>query len=33
MVFNQAMLERHVEQVPDAVYDILNLTTKPTILI
>lgn len=33
LVSNQAMLERHVETVPDGAYDIIDLATKPTTLI
>lgn len=30
---NQAMLERHVKEVPDAAYDIMDLATKPTTIV
>ncbi|MDT7829793.1 L-threonylcarbamoyladenylate synthase [Pricia sp. S334] len=33
LVANDAMLERHVENVPDLAYDILDLSTKPTTII
>lgn len=33
LVANQAMLERHVEQVPDVAYDIIDLATKPTTIV
>ena len=33
LVANDAMLERHVEQVPEVAYDILDLATKPTTII
>lgn len=33
LVANDAMLERHVEKVPDLAYDILDLATKPTTLV
>lgn len=33
LVANDAMLERHVEQVPELAYDILDLATKPTTII
>lgn len=33
LVANDAMLERHVEKVPDIAYDILDLATKPTTII
>jgi len=33
LVAHQAMLERHLSQVPEAAYDIIDLTTKPTTLI
>ena len=33
MVAHDAMLERHVKQVPDLAYDILDLSSKPTIII
>jgi len=33
LVANDAMLERHVENVPDLAYDIMDLSTKPTTII
>jgi len=33
LVTNDAMLERHVEEVPDVAYDIMDLSTKPTTII
>ena len=33
LVANDAMLERHVEHVPEVAYDILDLATKPTTII
>ncbi|MEO9513866.1 MAG: L-threonylcarbamoyladenylate synthase [Flavobacteriaceae bacterium] len=33
LVANQAMLERHVEQVPDVAYDIMDLAEKPTTIV
>ncbi|MDE3741888.1 L-threonylcarbamoyladenylate synthase [Maribacter polysaccharolyticus] len=33
LVANDAMLERHVEKVPEVAYDILDLATKPTTII
>ncbi|MEM0931851.1 MAG: L-threonylcarbamoyladenylate synthase [Bacteroidota bacterium] len=33
LVAHQAMLERHVAQVPDVAYDIMDLATKPTTII
>lgn len=33
LVGNDAMLERHVTQVPDLAYDIMDLSTKPTTII
>ncbi|EAR00172.1 L-threonylcarbamoyladenylate synthase [Maribacter sp. HTCC2170] len=33
LVANDAMLERHVEQVPEVAYEILDLATKPTTII
>lgn len=33
LVANVAMLERHVQQVPEVAYDIIDLTTKPTTII
>lgn len=33
LVANVAMLERHVENVPDVAYDIIDLATKPTTII
>lgn len=33
LVENDAMLERHVENVPEVAYDILDLATKPTTII
>ncbi|MCL6265274.1 L-threonylcarbamoyladenylate synthase [Flagellimonas myxillae] len=33
LVAHQAMLERHVKEVPDAAYDIMDLATKPTTII
>lgn len=33
LVSDQAMLERHVRQVPDLAYDIMDLATKPTTLV
>lgn len=33
LVANDAMLEKHVEQVPELAYDIMDLATKPTTII
>ena len=33
LMANQAMLERHVVEVPDAAYDIMDLAEKPTTII
>jgi len=33
LVSNDAMLERHVEKVPEVAYDILDLAIKPTTII
>lgn len=33
LVANDAMLERHVEKVPELAYDIMDLSTKPTTII
>lgn len=33
MVANDAMLERHIEKVPEVAYDILDFATKPTTII
>lgn len=33
LVANQAMLERHVEEIPDVAYDIIDLATKPTTIV
>ena len=33
LVANDAMLERHVEQVPDIAYDILDLSEKPVTIV
>ncbi|BDW93179.1 threonylcarbamoyl-AMP synthase [Muricauda ruestringensis] len=33
LVANQAMLERHVKQVPEVAYDIMDLATKPTTIV
>ena len=33
LVANDAMLEKHVEKVPDLAYDIMDLSTKPTTII
>ena len=33
LVAHDAMLERHVENVPDLAYDIMDLSTKPTTII
>lgn len=33
LVANDAMLERHVENVPELAYDIMDLSTKPTTII
>jgi len=33
LVANQAMLERHVKEVPDVAYDIMDLATKPTTIV
>ena len=33
LVANDAMLERHVEKVPEVAYDIIDLSTKPTTII
>lgn len=33
LVANDAMLEKHVEHVPDLAYDLMDLSTKPTTII
>ena len=33
LVANDAMLERHVEKVPEVAYDILDLAVKPTTIV
>lgn len=33
LVTNQAMLERHVKEVPDVAYDIMDLAEKPTTIV
>ena len=33
LVGNDAMLERHIENVPDLAFDIIDLATKPTTII
>jgi len=33
LVANDAMLERHIDKVPDLAYDIIDLSTKPTTII
>lgn len=33
LVANDAMLERHVENVPDLAYDLMDLSTKPVTII
>ncbi|MER3376410.1 MAG: L-threonylcarbamoyladenylate synthase [Allomuricauda sp.] len=33
LVANQAMLERHVKEVPEVAYDIIDLATKPTTIV
>ncbi len=33
LVANDAMLEKHVENVPELAYDIMDLSTKPTTII
>ncbi|MEH6514516.1 L-threonylcarbamoyladenylate synthase [Maribacter arcticus] len=33
LVANDAMLEKHVEKVPDLAYDLIDLATKPTTII
>ncbi|RDY60981.1 L-threonylcarbamoyladenylate synthase [Flagellimonas nanhaiensis] len=33
LVAHQAMLERHVKEVPDVAYDIMDLATKPTTIV
>jgi len=33
LVANDAMLERHVQEVPDIAYDLIDLSTKPTTII
>ncbi|GMN09460.1 L-threonylcarbamoyladenylate synthase [Croceitalea sp. MTPC9] len=33
LVANQAMLERHVKEVPDVAYDIIDLANKPTTIV
>jgi len=33
LVANDAMLERHVAQVPDVAYDIMDLSIKPTTIV
>lgn len=33
LVANQAMLERHIAEVPEAAYDIMDLAIKPTTIV
>lgn len=33
LVSNDAMLEKHIEKVPEVAYDIINLSIKPTTII
>ena len=33
LVANDAMLEKHVEHIPDLAYDLMDLSTKPTTII
>ncbi|APA65239.1 MAG: L-threonylcarbamoyladenylate synthase [Maribacter dokdonensis] len=33
LVANDAMLEKHIEKVPDLAYDLMDLSTKPTTII
>jgi len=33
LVANDAMLEKHVQEVPDLAYDLIDLSTKPTTII
>nr|WP_299384355.1 L-threonylcarbamoyladenylate synthase [Allomuricauda sp.] len=33
LVANQAMLERHVKNIPDVAYDIMDFATKPTTIV
>lgn len=33
LVANDAMLERHIEKVPELAYDIMDLSTKPTTIV
>lgn len=33
LVANDAMLERHIDKVPELAYDIMDLSTKPTTII
>ena len=33
LVANDAMLERHISEVPEVAYDIMDLSTKPTTII
>ena len=33
LVSSQAMLERHVKEVPEVAYDIMDLATKPTTIV
>ncbi|WP_420602410.1 L-threonylcarbamoyladenylate synthase [Flagellimonas sp.] len=33
LVANQAMLERHIVEVPETAYDIIDLATKPTTIV
>ncbi len=33
LVAHQAMLERHVKEVPEVAYDIIDLATKPTTIV
>ncbi|SDQ57894.1 L-threonylcarbamoyladenylate synthase [Flagellimonas zhangzhouensis] len=33
LVSHQAMLERHVQEVPEVAYDIMDLATKPTTIV
>jgi L-threonylcarbamoyladenylate synthase len=33
LVANDAMLERHIEKVPELAYEIMDLSTKPTTIV
>ena len=33
LMVNEVMLDRHVKHVPEAAYDIMDLLTKPTIMV